>query len=245
MNAPASTEFGMPDCAVAIDALADREVARHADLARQRHAVLDRPCCRRCRPARRAARRDRSSRRARSARGCRSCCPAPMRVSPTAGRSIVVFAPISTSSSMTTSPICGILWCVPSARCAKPKPSLPITAPSWMTTRLPICTRSRIETRAWITQSSPIARAGADRHVRIHDRAGADRRAVADADEGARSTRRRRSTADGATSARRWTPAAGDVSRREELDRAARRRDTDSALRRTRARRTRRRHRRR
>ena len=31
-----------------------------------------------------------------------------MRVSPTAGRSIVEFAPISTSSSITTRPVCGI-----------------------------------------------------------------------------------------------------------------------------------------
>ena len=79
-----------------------------------------------------------------------------MRVSPTAGRSIVVFAPISTSSSITTPPTCGILWCVPSAWWAKPNPSLPMTAPSWMTTRLPTVTRSRSDTRAWITQSSPM-----------------------------------------------------------------------------------------
>ena len=42
MNAPASTEFGMPVWAVAIDALADRDVAGDADLSRQRHVVLDR-----------------------------------------------------------------------------------------------------------------------------------------------------------------------------------------------------------
>ena len=40
--------------------------------------------------------------------------PRPMRVSPTAGRSMVVFAPISTSSSMTTTLCCGILWWTPS-----------------------------------------------------------------------------------------------------------------------------------
>ena len=35
--------------------------------------------------------------------------PAPTRVSPTAGRSIAELAPISTSSSITTPPTCGIL----------------------------------------------------------------------------------------------------------------------------------------
>ncbi len=41
--------------------------------------------------------------------------PARMRVSPTAGRSMVVLAPISTSSSITTGPVCGIFSWVPSA----------------------------------------------------------------------------------------------------------------------------------
>ena len=37
-----------------------------------------------------------------------------------------------------------------------PKPSLPITAPFWTTTRSPSTTRSRIETWAWTWQSRPI-----------------------------------------------------------------------------------------
>ena len=41
-NAPASTEFGMPVCAVAIDALAERQVAGDAHLPRQHDVVLDR-----------------------------------------------------------------------------------------------------------------------------------------------------------------------------------------------------------
>ena len=40
--------------------------------------------------------------------------PRPIRVAPNFARSIVEFAPISTSSSMTTAPICGILLCLPS-----------------------------------------------------------------------------------------------------------------------------------
>ena len=131
-----------------------------------------------------------------------------MRVSPTAGRSIVVFAPISTSSSTTTPPACGILWCVPSGVRAKPKPSLPMTAPSCTTTRLPRVTRSRTETRAWRMQSSPIGRAVADRDVRKQDGPGADPCAFADADEGARPRRRAPPIAVDATLARGWMPGA-------------------------------------
>ena len=72
--------------------------------------------------------------------------PAWIRVSPIAGRSIATCAPISTSSSMTTPPTCGIFRCVPSGRSANPNPSLPITAAFCNTTRSPIITRSRTAT---------------------------------------------------------------------------------------------------
>ena len=44
----------------------------------------------------------------------------------------------------------------PSASRVNPNPSLPMTAPSWTTTRSPSTTRSRIETWAWTWQSRPI-----------------------------------------------------------------------------------------
>ena len=49
-----------------------------------------------------------------------------------------VLAPISTSSSITTRPICGIFGRAGPSRRRKPKPSSPITAPAWMITRSPI-----------------------------------------------------------------------------------------------------------
>ncbi len=55
---------------------------------------------------------------------------------------MVVLAPISTSSWITTRPICGTLRCPP-APMAKPKPSCPMRAPAWIVTRLP--------TSAWVT----------------------------------------------------------------------------------------------
>ena len=75
------------------------------------------------------------ARRARPARDCRSSCRRRCASRRPPGRSIVEFAPISTSSSITTRPTCGIFSCVPSGRRAKPKPSLPMTAPFCSTTR--------------------------------------------------------------------------------------------------------------
>ena len=109
--------------------------------------------------------------------------PARIRVSPTAGRSMVVLAPISTSSSITTGPTCGIFSWVPSARCAKPKPSAPMTAPSWTTTRAPRRHASRIDTRAWITAVGAEHGVVADDHVRVQHAAGADAGATADHDQ--------------------------------------------------------------
>ena len=74
---------------------------------------------------------------------------------------------------------------VPSGLGANPKPSLPMTAPFWMMTRLPMRQRSRIDTCAWMTQSSPIDDAGIDDRVRMHDGARPDRRARAHRREGA------------------------------------------------------------
>ena len=66
-------------------------------------------------------------------------------VSPIAPLSIVVFAPISTSSSTITVPIWSILVLFPFTF-TKPKPSEPITAPGWITQFLPISTNSLILT---------------------------------------------------------------------------------------------------
>ena len=109
--------------------------------------------------------------------------PALIRVSPTAGRSMVVLAPISTSSSMTTGPTCGIFSWVPSARCAKPKPSAPMTAPSWTTTRAP--RRQRLANRhARVDHAvGPEHGVVADHHVRVQHGAGADAGATADHDQ--------------------------------------------------------------
>ncbi|MNC35269.1 hypothetical protein D3C75_837450 [compost metagenome] len=68
-----------------------------------------------------------------------SLTPSAIRVSDNAPRSTAVFTPISTSSPMVTPPIWAILRHTPFSL-AKPKPSPPITAPDWMTTRLPMVT---------------------------------------------------------------------------------------------------------
>jgi hypothetical protein len=54
--------------------------------------------------------------------------PSWIQVRPKRARSIVVFAPISTSLSIWTMPICGTFLCPPTAT-SKPKPSEPITVP--------------------------------------------------------------------------------------------------------------------
>src|SRR3989304_4038726 len=66
-----------------------------------------------------------------------SFTPSSITVSSMVPRSIVVLAPISTSSPITARPICGILIQRP-ASCAMPNPSAPITAPECTTTRAPI-----------------------------------------------------------------------------------------------------------
>ena len=114
--------------------------------------------------------------------------PALIRVSPTAGRSTVVFAPISTSSSITTGACCGIFSWLPSARVANPYPSLPITAP--------FCTMTRGADRAAFADGDVRVqhavgadrRPGTDDGVRVQDGAIADPRAGADHGEGAHLT---------------------------------------------------------
>ena len=77
--------------------------------------------------------------------------PRPMRVTPRVARSTQLFAPISTSSSTTTTPACGTLkwrgpFPSPSGSKAKPNPSEPITQPGWRITRSPTTQRSRMTT---------------------------------------------------------------------------------------------------
>src|SRR5437764_3619967 len=79
--------------------------------------------------------------------------PGPITVSCPEPRSIVVLAPISTSSPITTRPSWGILT-GPSRSGAKPKPGCPMRTPGWSTTRAPM--------RQWLSvtwgptrQSSP------------------------------------------------------------------------------------------
>ena len=129
-NAPASTELRHAALRARPRAFADADVAGDADLPRQHHVVLDHGA------AGDADLRGEQRRGGRRVTPWAICTrlsifvPAPIRVSPTAGRSIVVLAPISTSSSITTSACCGIFRCVPSACGANPNPSLPMTAPS-------------------------------------------------------------------------------------------------------------------
>ena len=113
--------------------------------------------------------------------------PAPIRVLPVCARSTHVFAPISTSSSSTTLPICGIRSSRPSIN-AQPKPSLPMTQPAWSTTRLPTVQRSmrrrvRMQPRRF-----------ADRRIVADVRAGADDAAAADRARAVRRTRGLRRT---------------------------------------------------
>src|SRR5438874_512238 len=94
--------------------------------------------------------------------------PGPITVSCPEPRSIVVLAPISTSSPMTTRPSWGILT-GPSRSGAKPKPGCPMRTPGWSTTRAPM--------RQWLSvtwgptrQSSPssTARLGARCQIGAH-----------------------------------------------------------------------------
>src|SRR5260370_13030403 len=82
--------------------------------------------------------------------------PRPIRVSPRAPRSMVVFAPISTSSSTTSRPCCGKIRYSPvSLLRAYPNPVDPSTAPACTTTRPPSTTPVCTTTRAIRLQSLP------------------------------------------------------------------------------------------
>ena len=103
-----------------LDAIADRQVAGRRRPGRRTSRCRRSRCCRRCRPAPPAATFLPST------TPCAICTrlsifvPALMRVSPTAGRSIVVLAPISTSSSITTGAGLRNLLVRAVGRCAKP-----------------------------------------------------------------------------------------------------------------------------
>jgi hypothetical protein len=72
--------------------------------------------------------------------------PSPMRVLSVVARSMVVFAPTSTSLPMITFPTCGTLWYEPSSN-ANPNPSAPMIAPEWRMQRSPTTHSSRSTTR--------------------------------------------------------------------------------------------------
>ena len=81
----------------------------------------------------------------------------PIRVSSSAPRSIVQFAPISTSAPITQPPTCGTLY-APSGPGTYPKPSVPMRAPACTRTRSPSSTPWRMET-AWPSRQSTPRRA--------------------------------------------------------------------------------------
>ena len=188
MKRPGSTEFGMPVCAVAIvplpivmwpgdadlagerDAVLDRRAAGDADLRGEQHVAADR------------------SRRARSAPGCRSCVPAPIRVSPTAGRSIVVFAPISTSSSIDHA---ADLRDLVVRAVGRPREPEPVAADDGaVLDDDAVADPHALANRDARVDHAVVAdlRLAADGHVRMHDRPRPDPRAVAD--DGKRADRR-------------------------------------------------------
>ena len=87
--------------------------ARDPRLARQHDAVAQPGAAGDARLAAEDRSAGRAARCGRPGPGCRSWCRRRSRVSPSVARSIVVLAPISTSSSTTTRPICGTLWWAP------------------------------------------------------------------------------------------------------------------------------------
>src|SRR6202051_1016644 len=106
-----------------------------------------------------------------------------------APRSIVVFAPISTSSPIWTLPTCGTFTQVPASG-AKPKPSAPTTAPACRMQRRPMRTAAQTLTRDirrapeahWGTEVAPRqkARAGSDMRAPLHDASGTHEYLLAD-----------------------------------------------------------------
>ena len=84
-----------------------------------------------------------------------SFTPSSITVSPSAPRSIVVLAPISTSSPIVTLPTCGTFTQAPLSD-ALPNPSLPITTPGCKMQRAPTFTFQPMKTFATNRASSPI-----------------------------------------------------------------------------------------
>ena len=158
-NAPASTEFGMPVCAVATTPLPMRQVARDAHLPRQHHVVVDR---------RAAGDADlRGEQRPAADRHAVRDLHEVVDLGARADARLADRGPIDRRVRADLHVVfdddVGVLrdlGCVPSGRLTKPKPSLPMTAPFWTTTRWPTTTRSRIETCECRTQSSPMRAPG-------------------------------------------------------------------------------------
>ena len=210
--APAAMSFVTADFAPTIDAAARAARGRWRRTGPPSSRRLRAPCCRRCRPARPAARCGRSSRRARPARGCRSSCRrrSASRRRPADRPSSC--APISTSSSITTRPTCGIFRWRAVARGARSR-SRRCRSPRRPGARrdAPIATPSRIDdaARGW-SQSSPIDRSGADDDVRVRSIVRAPMRARgADRRRTARSRRPAPSSAVGSIAASGLMPGAG------------------------------------
>ena len=188
-------------------ARADRDVAGDAHLAGERDVVLELGAA-----GDADLRGEQHVRPDRSRRG--AICtrlsifvPAPMRVSPTAGRSIVVLAPISTSSSMTTLADLRDLVVRAVGSRAKPNPSLPMTAAVLQDHAVAELAPARESRRARGSRS----RRRCARPARW-SRAGATivrapMRAPSPIDDERPDRRVGAISADAATSARRWTPA--------------------------------------
>ena len=134
---------------------------------------------------------------------------------------MVVLAPISTSSSMTTVATCGIFSCVPSSRCANPNPSLPIDGAV-------LDDAARADDDALANRDAGMDHAvGTERRVAADDDVGVQDRARADAgaalDDHVRTDRdvvaERRVGRD---ECGWWTPAAGRCLRIQQIQSRAR-----------------------
>ena len=98
-----------------------------------------------------------------------------IRVSPIEALSMAVLAPISTSSSRTTRPVCGILSQCLSSSLAYPNPSDPMVELLWIKHRAPISLFSRTDTPECIVVFSPNGYALVNGDVRHYTDAFSDR----------------------------------------------------------------------
>ena len=134
-----------------------------------------------------------------------SFAPRRTNVSPSAGRSMQLLAPTSTSSSTIARPTCGI-FTLPSGVGAKPKPSLPTTAPGFSQTRSPTTEPAHTVLFAIKRQSRPtVAASPTTAPASTHDPGPTVARGPTHANA---SIRAPSTTASGATCARGSTPGA-------------------------------------